>query len=172
PQSNFLPPEERFYAGGSNTVRGFDRNQLGPGVWFADSVKVDVLTKDTIPASSPIFVPTGGTIMGIVNVELRTPSPILSQQLSLAWFVDAASVGTGQLSGLGAWRATPGIGLRAGTPVGPFRLDVAYNPYPANEGPLYHATAAGLVRLQRSYRPPAPSFLGRLHFTLAVGQAF
>ncbi len=30
---NFTPPEQRFYAGGPNDVRGFDRNELGPLVY-------------------------------------------------------------------------------------------------------------------------------------------
>ncbi len=171
PTSNFLPPEERFYAGGANTVRGFDRNQLGPGVWFE--------TLDTVRTNGGVrvdtghtYIPTGGTALGVVNLELRTPSPVLSQDLSLAWFVDAGSVGNEQLWQLGSWRFTPGVGVRAGTPVGPFRLDVSYNPYPPNEGALYQATGTGLVRVAPSFRPANPSFLGRLHFTLAVGQAF
>lgn len=172
PSENFLPPEERFYAGGANTVRGFDRNQLGPGVWFTQKIQVDSVTGDTVPAETPTFVPTGGTALGNVNLELRTPSPILPQELSLAWFVDAAAVDTKQLWQLGGWRLTPGVGVRAGTPVGPFRLDVAYNPYPPNEGALFFAGGSQLVRIKPTYRPPSPSFLGRLHFTLAVGQAF
>ena len=31
--SNFIPPDQRFYAGGANDVRGFDRNELGPVVY-------------------------------------------------------------------------------------------------------------------------------------------
>ncbi len=165
PESNFLPPEERFYAGGQNTVRGYDRNQLGPGVWF-QQVGADTARRDTT------FVPTGGRTMGLINLELRTPSPILRERLSLAWFVDAGAVGSSQLSVLGGWRATPGVGIRAGTPVGPFRLDIAFNPYPSNEGALYQATGSELVRVSPLFRPAPPSFLGRLHFTLAVGQAF
>lgn len=169
PQHNFLPPEERFYAGGASTVRGYDRNQLGPGVWWTD-VDPDSLALHSDTAAS--FVPTGGTSLGIVNVELRTPSPVFRDRLSLAWFVDVGAVGTEQLWRLRGWRATPGIGLRAGTPVGPFRLDIGYNPYPPTEGALYFAGPTELVRLAPTFRRPAPSFLGRFHFQLAVGQAF
>lgn len=170
PQNNFLPPEERFYAGGQNTVRGFDRNQLGPGVWWTDSISVNAVG-DTVPGATT-FVPTGGRSLGIANVELRTPSPFLRDRLSLAWFVDAGAVSSGQLVKLGGWRVTPGFGVRAGTPVGPFRFDIAYSPYPANEGPLFFAGPSELVRIRDTFKPPPPSFLGRLHFTLAVGQAF
>ena len=32
-EGNFVPPEQRFYAGGPNDVRGFNRNELGPLVY-------------------------------------------------------------------------------------------------------------------------------------------
>ena len=32
-RGNFIPPEQRFYAGGPNDVRGFQRNELGPVVY-------------------------------------------------------------------------------------------------------------------------------------------
>ena len=164
-----MPPEQRFYAGGSNTVRGFDRNQLGPGVWLTDTISVGV--HDTTPGPAR-FIPTGGTALGLANVELRTPSPILSQRLTMAWFVDAGAVGTRQIWTLGQWRATPGFGFRAATPVGPFRLDVAYNPSRPNVGPLFYTAGPKLIGLKNSYAPSSPNFWARLHFTLAIGQAF
>ena len=171
PQSNFLPPEERFYAGGASSVRGFERNLLGPGVWWTDKINVG-LAGDTTPANTPNFAPTGGRAVGIANLELRTPAPIWRNRLRMAWFVDAGSVVTEQVWSLGGWRVTPGAGLRAETPVGPFRIDVAYNGYPPTVGPLYLATGTRLVRLRDAFRPGASSFLGRFHLTLAVGQAF
>ncbi|MGH7470549.1 MAG: BamA/OMP85 family outer membrane protein, partial [Longimicrobiales bacterium] len=41
PMGDFLPPEERFYAGGAYTVRGYGQNQLGDGVYVTDSTVVD-----------------------------------------------------------------------------------------------------------------------------------
>ena len=38
----FIPPEQRFYAGGPNDVRGFDRNELGPVVYVVPKSAVDV----------------------------------------------------------------------------------------------------------------------------------
>src|SRR2546425_3621884 len=34
-------------------------------------------------------------------------------------------------------RVTPGVGLRFATPLGPVRLDAAYNGYPSEPGPVY-----------------------------------
>ena len=40
-RGNFIPPEQRFYAGGPNDVRGFDRNELGPVVYVVSKGEVD-----------------------------------------------------------------------------------------------------------------------------------
>lgn len=162
--SNFLPPEERFFAGGANTVRGYARNELGGGVY--------VQGEDT--TATPQFVPTGGTSMGIVNVEMRFPLPLLRRQLYLATFVDAGAIATGHLWSMdgGDWRFTPGVGARAATPVGPIRIDVAYNPYPPVSGPLFHAVSGRLVPIRADFTPPSPDFFGRIRLQVGIGQAF
>ena len=37
----FIPPEQRFYAGGPNDVRGFERNELGPVIYVVSKGVVD-----------------------------------------------------------------------------------------------------------------------------------
>ncbi len=174
---HFLPPEERFYAGGANSVRGFDRNAIGPGVYVAQSLGVDsagVLVVDT--TRTPEFVPVGGTSVAVGSVELRFPSPLLRDYLRLAIFVDAGAVGARQLWHLdpSTWRITPGAGLRLDTPVGPARLDIAYDPYDPEAAPLYVADQAtnALVRIDPSFAPGPPHFLNRFRIHVAVGQAF
>ena len=171
PTGDFLPPEERFYAGGANTVRGFTRNALGDGTWVTTDSTRD---EDGEFERRPRFVPLGGTSMGVVNAELRMPSPFMPRRLRLAAFIDAGAIGTGNLWGMdtGEWRFTPGVGVRIQSPVGPARVDVAYNAYGDDTGPLYLAQGTTLIRLQERYRPPPPSFFGRLRIHLAVGQAF
>jgi outer membrane protein assembly factor BamA len=168
---DFLPPEHRFYAGGANSVRGYGRNELGPGVYVGPGPD---------PRAGEVrFVPVGGTSVLVSNVELRLPSPVLGEFLRAAVFVDAGAVGTGELWRLG-WddlRFTPGAGIRLQTPVGPARLDVAYNPYGLEAGPLFLSDPAtgDLVRVTERYRPDDAGdrgLLRRLRFHLAVGQAF
>jgi len=36
----FVPPDQRFYGGGPNSVRGYARNELGPRVYVTDSIDV------------------------------------------------------------------------------------------------------------------------------------
>lgn len=165
PDDDFLPPEERFYAGGATTVRGFSPNALGQGVYVTRAV-----------GDEGRFVPVGGTSLGIVNGEVRFPSPLFTRLTRLALFVDAGAVGSGNLWNLDArdWRYTPGAGIRVATPVGPARVDLAYNPYNPPRGVLFlaHRDSARIIPLTANYAPTAPNFFGRLRIHVAIGQAF
>jgi outer membrane protein insertion porin family len=167
---DFIPPEERFYAGGANSVRGYPRNQLGPGVWLFEGDA----PPDTIHGQLPVqFFPTGGTSVAVANAELRFPAPGLGQRGGLVAFVDAGLIAIGPLWVMDSpWRVTPGGGLRVETPVGPVRVDLAYNPNPRARGPLLMAEAGGLRRIAEGHRPDPPDFWGRFQLHIAVGQAF
>lgn len=176
-EGNFLPPEERFYAGGASSVRGFDRNGLGPGVYVTDSDSIEVdADGDTAFAREPQFVPTGGTAVIVTSAELRLPSPFLSDILRLAVFVDGGAVGTRSLWDInfGDWRFTPGAGVRLQTPVGPVRVDLAVNPYPRPAAPvLVTDVETGRVRrVMDEYRPSSGNIFSRLRLHLGVGHAF
>jgi outer membrane protein assembly factor BamA len=93
--------------------------------------------------------------------------------MRLAAFVDAGSVWQrGATNSTAALRVTPGIGLRLSTPLGPARLDVAYNPYRLPAGTLFQFDSAGTLTAV----PGQESFvLGRkshVTYHIAVGQAF
>jgi outer membrane protein assembly factor BamA len=170
----FLPPEERFYAGGAGSVRGFDRNALGPGVYVTDSVTVE--NDVALPARAPQFVPTGGTALVVANAELRMPSPLWSELLRLVAFVDAGAVGTRALWDLGGadWRITPGVGARLQTPVGPVRFDIGLNPYDRPVAPLLltDIETGRVVRVADAFQPGPPGFFGRLRLHLGIGHSF
>jgi outer membrane protein insertion porin family len=166
----FVPPDQRFYAGGPNDVRGFDRNELGPVIYV---VPPGSIRGDTVVADSVEVAATGGNTFALANVEVRVPSPIFSSRLRFAAFVDAGGVWQRQGPSSGrVIRVTPGVGLRIGTPLGPARLDVAYNPYKLQPGALFQADAAGNltpVEGQGAYVLPR----GRNYaIHIAVGQAF
>jgi translocation and assembly module TamA len=97
-----LPPDQRFYGGGSGTVRGFRYQSVGP----------------RFPDGNPI----GGTAIDAATVEYRQR---IAGQFGAAIFLDAGHVsGDGHpLQGRPAVGA--GIGMRYYTPIGPVRLDVA-----------------------------------------------
>jgi hypothetical protein len=68
------------------------------------------------------------------------------------------------------------MGVRFSTPLGPVRLDAAYNGYPGEPGPLYYldkATQSVTLVPGTTIHPTVSSrFWRRVVFQFAVGQAF
>ncbi|HJR18005.1 MAG TPA: BamA/TamA family outer membrane protein [Gemmatimonadales bacterium] len=171
----FIPPEQRFYAGGANDVRGFDRNELGPVVYVVPQSHVDTATANgqALNPDSVRVAATGGNSLAVANIELRVPSPVLSSRVRLAAFVDAGGVWQrGANERTAVIRVTPGVGLRVATPLGPARLDVAYNPYNLQPGTLYQFDQSGNllpVPGQNSYVLPRSR---KFAIHVAIGQPF
>jgi outer membrane protein insertion porin family len=99
-----LAIQDRFFAGGATTVRGFREDRLGP---------LDARGN-----------PTGGNARVILNLEWRFP---IWRWLGGALFIDSGAV-TPEIADLrlDAFRTGAGGGLRLRTPVGPIRFDVGY----------------------------------------------
>lgn len=137
----FIPTEERFYSGGPTSVRGFRQNELGPLVHvieittFVDSAGQNL---DSLPGVLETLVsPTGGNGILLANAELRFPLS-RSGRLAGVVFLDLGRVvGRGIRGEDRGFRVTPGAGLRINTPLGPVRLDVAYNAHGPEQGPLF-----------------------------------
>lgn len=165
---DFVPPEDRFYAGGSNSVRGFARNELGPGIYVEEGPQFDPEAVE--------FVPIGGLSLVVASLELRFPGPFRRNDVRLAIFVDGGAVEEERIWEIDGsdWRFTPGVGVRLATPVGPARLDVAYNPYAPRTAPLYliEPQTDVLVRVADEFAPEREPFFGRFRVHLAIGQPF
>ena len=99
-----VPLHERFYAGGSTTVRGFTQDSIGPSGVDANGN----------------LIPTGGSSMIVLNVELRL-NP--GEGFGVVLFCDAGNVWVSQEIDVGNLRSACGPGIRYGTPVGPLRID-------------------------------------------------
>ncbi|MFW6206204.1 MAG: BamA/OMP85 family outer membrane protein, partial [Gemmatimonadota bacterium] len=148
-----LNPQKRFFAGGANSVRGFDEFRLGPAVLGVDAVpwlvngsdpataapdgaactmeEVNAGTCDagTLPDRRFDLRPTGGQVLLEGSMELRFPLPFPDGNLRGAVFVDAGQVwSTRSDLDLHDIVATPGFGLRYHSPIGPLRVDAAFNP--------------------------------------------
>jgi outer membrane protein insertion porin family len=149
----FIPPQERLYAGGPTTVRGFSQNELGSLIYIARDYKEFISTdpntglQDTV-VLAPVtdsttfkrIVPVGGNSLLVGNIELRLRSPVLPELLQFTLFTDAGEVwnrGTPQVSGV-KLKVTPGIQVTAFSPVGPVRVAIGYNSYQRPKGPLYY----------------------------------
>ena len=117
-----VPLSERFFSGGSTSLRGFPINGAGP------QRTVPVCGNPSDPSTcSKIQVPVGGTQLFIVNSELRFPMPI-TKGLGGAVFYDGGNVydHIGFRGVIANFSNTLGVGLRYQTPVGPIRFDVGH----------------------------------------------
>ena len=157
----FVPPQERLYAGGATSVRGFQQNELGALVYITAAVRRDTVhaidtTVVSVAGTDTTFrmtarpgffgfdrtVPLGGNSLVVLNLDLRIRDPFLfPDRLQYTVFLDAGDVGTqaaGQTgSGLGPLKLTPGLGVRLLTLIGPVQVNVGYNGYEREVGPLY-----------------------------------
>jgi len=97
-----VPPDQRFYAGGSATVRGYKYQSIGP--LFADGN------------------PQGATSVDAGTIEFRQR---LDADFGAAAFVDAGQASGDTLPFSGTMRVGVGAGVRYYTSIGPVRLDVA-----------------------------------------------
>ncbi|MDY0109521.1 MAG: BamA/TamA family outer membrane protein [Candidatus Krumholzibacteria bacterium] len=100
-----LRPDRRWFAGGTSSMRGYRRRQLGP------------LDSD--------LNPIGGEVRVLASAEARWP---VWSIFGAALFVDSGQVWR-RLADVDArdLETAAGLGLLIGTPVGPVRLDVAHN---------------------------------------------
>lgn len=99
-----LPIVERFFLGGSTTVRGYDQDTLGPK--GADGT------------------PTGGNAYLLVNFEIRS---YLGRNIGLVAFLDGGNVWLKAKDiNPGDLKYSAGLGFRYNTPVGPIRIDYGY----------------------------------------------
>lgn len=121
-QPDSLPTNIRFFSGGTNSVRGWSRQMLGPKRASFDREGFDG------------FVPIGGRALFTFNLELRQQLNFLFSGFGLGLFLDGGQV----------WRAIDrlderaiqfgtGGGFRYQSPIGPIRIDVGYKINPFDE---------------------------------------
>jgi len=140
-----VPATERYFEGGTSSMRGFSARQLSP---FVRS------TLDPFPN-----VPIGGAGLLELSAELRIPEfyKFLGLGVSAVVFIDGGDVTftASELDPQNLHWAT-GFGLRLVTPIGPVGLDIAY-------------------RLNRTEHDPEmlnPNAGHHFNWLLAVGEAF
>jgi len=98
-----LPPDQRFYGGGTGTIRGWRYQGVGP----------------VFPGTT---TPIGGTAIIAGSLEFRQR---FGKVFGAAVFVDAGEVSASLKPLPSVLRVGLGAGLRYYTPIGPIRLDVA-----------------------------------------------
>ncbi len=142
------PEERRFYAGGSNSMRGWLFNTLGPGsstsraaANFGADIKLEMNLEYRLKFFKLFDQPSGITIFSDTGNVWDREGPyalsLSSLKNDLAWDM--------------------GIGLRLGSPVGPFRLDFAWK--------LHDPTSSQPWQIS-NWKP------GDFTFNFGIGEAF
>lgn len=104
-----MPIHERFFAGGSNSFRGAEFDELGP--------------ED--PHS---LRPVGGKALFLLNLELSFPLLSSFRDLFATFFYDTGNVfAKRRQMSLATFQDAIGMGLRYRTPLGPIRFELGWN---------------------------------------------
>lgn len=140
-----VPYDDRFFAGGASTVRGYANNSLGPQVTDEDELAYLNYTSDVLLPDNPA---RGGNYLLLANAEWRVPLPLLRKWgLATVGFLEGGNVWAelrdlhlrgfrlhadpGFPTDPGStkdwdFRYSVGTGIRFDTPFGPVRIDVGF----------------------------------------------
>jgi outer membrane protein assembly factor BamA len=152
--TNSIPLPERFFMGGSESMRGFSINQAGP-------------------RDPNTGYPIGGNALFLNSLELR--SSFAQRRVGLVLFEDAGNVYSTirRMRLLKVTQDSPedfdytshavGVGIRYKTPVGPIRLDVGYNLNPPRYNVVPSQGAGANIEVQQ---------LPKIQFFFSIGQSF
>jgi len=142
-----LPISERFFSGGSTTLRGFGYEEAGPrqvicpGSTSPNLLVVNPVTgicpagnfrnrQGDIISLNPFTVPVGGNALAVLNLEARIP---YTRTFQIVPFYDGGNVyrrigdlfrktttpsDTTSANLITRWTHTPGLGVRIKTPIG------------------------------------------------------
>jgi outer membrane protein assembly factor BamA len=153
-----IPLPERFYAGGSTSIRAFPVFQAGPR---------DLETG----------FPIGGNALLVNTFELRFP--LYGDNLSAVLFQDAGNVYTTlgdvsfrfrqeNLQDFNYMVQDAGIGIRYRTPIGPLRLDLSFSP----NAPRFFGLSGTLQDLINGTATSTVQKINAFQFHFSLGQAF
>ncbi len=169
-----IPLPERFFGGGSVSMRGFGDNQAGPR-------DIGTASETGSASSTATGFPIGGNALFFNSVELRFP--LLGPNISGVFFHDMGNIYTSlsdvslaytqkSRSDFNYAVQAPGFGIRYKTPFGPIRVDFSY----ALNPPKYYGYSSSLTIQQLlacgTACPSGPQQLSHFNFFFSIGQAF
>jgi len=108
--SNYVPLTDKFYAGGTSTVRGYENRDIGP------KARQFIIIGDKFPL--------GGNLLWVANLEMKYK---LTEQLRFYSFVDGGGVWDDSDFDFSEMRYSAGIGIGMEVPrLGPIRVDYGF----------------------------------------------
>ncbi len=149
-QSEELPFNIRYFTGGTNSVRGWNRRELGPSIPSFDE-----------EGNFQNYVPIGGRSTFSFNVEIRQQLTSFIPNFGMALFLDGGQV----WENIESMDDRPlqfgvGGGVRYQSPIGPVRVDIGYKINPTDEDlNIYNGQDFG-------------SAMSRFGIHFSIGQAF
>jgi outer membrane protein assembly factor BamA len=154
----WVPISERYFGGGSESMRGFPQNQAGPR------------DPDT-------GFPIGGNALLFHQTELRFP--FLGENIDGVFFHDMGNIYSAfrnisfrvhqkDLEDFDYMVHAAGFGIRYKTPLGPIRLDLAYSINP----PSFHGLKGTFADLLAGKGVPTITNVSHFQFFFSIGQAF
>jgi len=144
-----LPNKIRYYLGGTNSVRGWSRHQLGPKRALTDSTGFKE------------YIAIGGRSQFSFNLEVRQDLNFLFKGFGMAIFLDGGQVwGSFRRMNRRPIQFGAGGGFRYKSPIGPVRVDVGYKLNPTDKD------------LNKYQGQDYGSAWDRIGIHLSIGQAF
>ena len=178
--SSDVPLPERFFGGGSQSIRGFPENQAGPR-------DIGMPAAPGGLASAPTGFPLGGNALFFNSAELRFP--LFGENIGGVFFHDMGNIfdRIGDISfrfkqkndrDFNYMVQAVGFGVRYKTPVGPIRVDLAYSLNPPHFVG-FKGTYQQLLKCNPSTPSTNPSFctgvpqsISHFQFFFSIGQTF
>lgn len=155
--SDSLPRNIRYFLGGTNSVRGWYRQSLGPK---QANFRTETVDGDTV-STFDRYVPVGGRAKFGFNIELRQELNKLLEGFGVAAFLDGGQVwGSVKTLSERPIQFGAGGGFRYQSPIGPVRIDLGYKLNPSDED-------LGIYQDNQS-----AGFWDRAAIHFSIGQAF
>ena len=169
-----IPLPERFFGGGSVSMRGFGDNQAGPR-------DIGTSTESGMAAPNATGFPIGGNGLFFNTFELRFP--LLGPNISGVLFHDMGNIyrnfsdislayKQSSMSNFNYAVQAPGFGVRYKTPLGPVRVDFSYALNPSKYIGYNSSLTIQQLLLCGTACPGGPQSLSHFNFFFSIGQAF
>jgi outer membrane protein assembly complex protein YaeT len=153
-----IPLAERFFGGGSTSMRAFPENQAGP--------------RDPVTG-----FPIGGNALLFHSTEFRFP--LIGSNIDGVFFHDMGNIYSslgkisfsyhqGDITNFDYLVHAVGFGIRYRTPVGPIRVDLAYSLNP----PTFNGLKGTYQDLLFGTAPSVRQSVSHFQFFFSIGQAF